>query len=46
MTLVKWQPAHSLVSDFDQMINSIFNDETTSFAKLLNLACLGRSVPV
>lgn len=26
MTLVKWQPAHSLVSDFDQMINSIFND--------------------
>ena len=26
MTLVKWQPRHSLVSDFDQMINSIFND--------------------
>jgi HSP20 family molecular chaperone IbpA len=26
MTLVKWQPKHSLVSDFDQMINSIFND--------------------
>ncbi len=26
MTLVKLQPSHSLVSDFDQMINSIFND--------------------
>ena len=26
MTLVKWQPRRSLVSDFDQMINSIFND--------------------
>ena len=26
MTLVKWQPRHSLVSDFDQIINSIFND--------------------
>ena len=25
MTLVKWQPRRSLVSDFDQMINSIFN---------------------
>ena len=26
MTLVKWQPRQTLVSDFDQMINSIFND--------------------
>ncbi|MDB9722634.1 MAG: Hsp20/alpha crystallin family protein [Fidelibacterota bacterium] len=26
MTLVKWQPTQSLVSDFDQMISSIFND--------------------
>ena len=26
MTLVKWVPRHTLINDFDSMLDSIFND--------------------